>query len=324
MDDFTQYRSGRMDARTLRRNQGLSMTTQARDRQMTRRDDIDLSIRDQLRRQRQERILATIDQTGMTTRTGMEQVGQTVRTGMEQGAMTTRQQMEGETRMGVAGLDANARMYGADQQLAGTKAQARASLLGNVVSGWMNRGIEKLRQKGDTDRLATLIGQSGFKQGASGAEVFMDATGKGMEVKPPQQQGQPKGQAVWDETTGRFLGYNVTDGSGKATFQPFKRERNPYDPNLAPQAWQKFEDENGPPQRPQRPQGQQPPQAGQQPAANPARWTDPQRPPLNNAQQQQDGSYTMTDRAGKIRKLRFTPEGWQLEGDNGWVFLTRG
>jgi hypothetical protein len=328
MDDFSSYRSGRMSARTLQRRQGVGMTTQAFARDQDRQEDILESARAAARRNRQERILASIEEGGKTVRTGMEQGGQTIRQGMAGEVDRYRADMDWRARNDVANLQMNAQVQsaqiGADASMSNTRTQARSQLLNTLTAGWMNKGIEKLKQTGETARQQLLTGQSGFQTAPDGGNVFVDPTGKAIPV-PGNQQQQPGATPIWEPQTGRFLGYQVQDGTGKAEFREFKPQRNPYDSMTDPARYEQFEKTfNTPPPMPSPAGSGNAAAAGAKAPATQAanRFVD-QRPPVDGAVPTKDGNYEFVDSGGTRRKLRYTAEGWQVNSGNDWKFITR-
>ncbi len=328
MDDFSSYRSGRMSARTLQRRQGVGMTTQAFARDQDRQEDILESARAAARRNRQERILASIEEGGKTVRTGMEQGGQTIRQGMIGSVDRYRADQDRMGRENVATTQGTAQVQsaqiGADASMSNTRTQARSQLLNTLTAGWMNKGIEKLKQTGETARQQLLTGQSGFQTAPDGGNVFVDPTGKAIPV-PGNQQQQPGATPIWEPQTGRFLGYQVQDGTGKAQFREFKPQRNPYDSMTDPARYEQFEKTfNTPPPMPSPAgAGNAAAPGAKAPATQAANRFVDQRPPVDGAVPTKDGNYEFVDSGGTRRKLRYTAEGWQENSGKGWKFITR-
>jgi hypothetical protein len=279
------YNSAELQQRN-RDNAGVGLTREEQYRRRMDMRNFDQTIVERTRDRNFRTGLMAMEQGGMTTRTGMEQRGQTER----------------------SNIAADASRFDSGMDLVGSIAGAA----GGVVGSWLQQGVEKIRQKGETSRLDKLLGASGMK----GDGVYQDATGKGVPVSS-QQPIEPGATPVYDEE-GYLMGRDVMGRDGKSKFMPYDHKaENPFDPVNSPNEYKQWEAENPwPTKGGSAPAGN----AGQGAAANripPNRMPFPGMKPTNK-----EGEYLWQDGGGTNWPVKMGPDGWQMQVENGkWEYL---
>jgi hypothetical protein len=334
MDDIFAYRTGAMNARDFRRAGGQGMTKQAIARDQDWRRD---TMADAARRRSQmqlERSLAIIGETGKTTREGFSQRGQSDRATIDSTTRLGVADTERQGRENVATTQAGADMYGADKTLEGAKygadrslegarTQAGAGLAGNFLTGYLQKGLEKLRQRGEMDRMKALQAKMGFKTSPAGAEVFVDGQGAASPMQSQAPLREPQANPLYDDA-GFLMGTQSVGADGRAQFIPYVHPKNPWSNGLKPELAQQWEKDNPRPRRQEAAQGQAAPaQAQASPAARNVVNT-PEPPPALKAKPVagRPGEFMFTDKGGNQRKLRKTPDGWQTDDKDGtWKYI---